>query len=83
MPNEALDTRDLIYDVLRPLANEKGVELTETTDFSGDLDLDSMTIMEVLLELEERLDILIPQNVLPDVRTLADLARELDALKTD
>lgn len=81
MPNEALDTRDLIYDVLRPLAREKGVELTETTDFLGDLDLDSMTIMEVLLELEERLDILIPQNVLPDVRTLRDLARELDALK--
>jgi acyl carrier protein len=79
---KAVDTRDLIFEVLRPFAEEKNIELSEASELASDLDLDSMKIMEVLLELEERLDILIPQNILPNVRTLADLARELDALKT-
>lgn len=81
MSEKAVDTRDLILEVLRPFADEKGVELSDATELASDLDLDSMKIMEVLLELEDRLDISIPQNILPDVRTLADLARELGKLR--
>ncbi len=82
MSERAAETRALIFEVLRPFADKKGVELADGTELATDLDLDSMKIMEVLLELEDRLDISIPQNILPNVRTLADLERELDALQT-
>jgi len=82
LSEKATETRDLIFEVLRPFADEKGVSLSEGTELAADLDLDSMKIMEVLLEIEDRLDISIPQNILPNLRTLADLERELDALKT-
>ena len=82
MSEKAIETRDLIFEVLRPFADEKGVKLSDDTELAADLDLDSMKIMEVLLEIEDRLDISVPQNILPNVRTLADLERELDALQT-
>ena len=76
----AVDCRTIVFEVLRPLATEKGLELDGTTDLATDLDLDSMRIMELLLELEDRLDVSIPQNILPELQTLADLIRELEGL---
>jgi acyl carrier protein len=70
------DVLDELYEVLRPFA--KGdAELGEDTDLVGSLGLDSMKIMELLLQIEDRFDISIPLNVLPDVRTISDLAHQL------
>jgi len=77
---KAADLRSIVFEVLRPIAAEKGVELEDTTDLATDLELDSMRVMELLLELEDRLDVSIPQNILPELQTLADLVRELEAL---
>ncbi|WP_349256937.1 hypothetical protein [Salinisphaera sp.] len=35
--------------------------------------------MEVLMELEDRLDAAIPMNFLPDVETMDDLVKAMDA----
>ena len=80
MSEKTTETRDPVFEVLRPYALEKGLDLSESTDLAKDLELDSMKIMEVLLELEDRFDISIPQNILPNVRSLGDLVRELEAL---
>lgn len=80
MPQDTSPPKDVILEVLAPYAAEKGVELQDSTELASDLDLDSMKTMDVLLELEERLDISIPLNILPNVQTLGDLARELDLL---
>lgn len=66
------------YEVLGRLA--KGKALTEETDLQGDLGLDSVQVMELLVEVEERFDISIPLNVLPSVRTVRDLALEFQRL---
>jgi len=58
----------------------KGKTLTEDTELTTDLGLDSMAVMELLLEAEERFDISIPLNVLPSVRTVRDLALEIQRL---
>jgi len=71
------ERREAILEVLGPLSQEKGVELTDETELALDLDLDSMKIMEVLGDLEEKLDVSIPLNNLPNMKTLADLDREL------
>jgi len=66
------------YQILARFA--KGQKLTEGTDLLADLGLDSVQVMELLLEAEERFDISIPLNILPSVRTVRDLAQRVQQL---
>ena len=50
----------------------------EDTALAGDLRLDSLQIMNLLLSIEDRFDVSIPVNGLADVRTLGDLARQVE-----
>ena len=56
------------------------VEIGEDTDLLADLSLDSLQVMNLLLHIEDRLDISIPVNILPDVRTVKDLALQIEHL---
>lgn len=56
---------------------KNGSELTEGTNLLRDLGLDSVQVLEMVLELEERFDISIPVNKLSDVHTLKDLTQVL------
>jgi acyl carrier protein len=68
-----------LYEVLEPFAQGSAV-LTEDTELVADLGLDSLKIMDMLLWIEDRFDASIPLNVLTDVRTVRDLAVQLEAL---
>jgi acyl carrier protein len=68
-----------LIDAVSPLVPE-GRELTEETDIVDDLDLDSMRVMELVLALEDSLDISVPLNILPQVRTVKDFALQLQQL---
>jgi acyl carrier protein len=63
--------------------NRQGVPLNEATDLVGDLAFDSLTVMEVVAEVEDRFDVSIPLNGLPEVRTVGDFARMVAALRRD
>lgn len=52
--------------------------IDETTELTGDLHLESLQIMNLLLSIEDQFDISIPVNVLADVRTIGDLARHIE-----
>ncbi|HFC04636.1 MAG TPA: acyl carrier protein [Rhizobiales bacterium] len=54
--------------------NSNNIELTETTDISTDLNIDSVAVMDFIMEVEDAYDIDIPLNVLSETRTMADLA---------
>lgn len=56
------------------------VEIGEETDLLGDLNLDSLQVMNLLLEVEDRFDISIPVSILPDVKTVKDLALQIENL---
>jgi acyl carrier protein len=56
------------------------LEIREDTDLLGDLNLDSLQVMNLLLEIEDRFDISIPVSILPDVRTVKDLALRIETL---
>jgi len=55
-------------------------EITADTDLIADLNMDSLRVMNFLLLIEDRFDISIPVNILPDVRTLRDLAAQIEKL---
>ena len=56
------------------------VEIGEDTDLLDDLNLDSLQVMNLLLQAEDRFDISIPVSILPDVKTVKDLALQIEKL---
>jgi len=53
--------------------NGNNIELSETTDISTDLNIDSVAVMDFIMEVEDAYDIDIPLNVLSETRTMRDL----------
>lgn len=68
-----------IYEVLRPLA-KPGVALDEDSELVTELGLTSLQVMELIEQIEDHFDISIPLNILPDIRTVRDLALHLEKL---
>jgi len=47
---------------------------------TGDIGLDSVQVMDLVMEIEDRLDVSVPVEVLAEVETLNELGARLDAL---
>ncbi|WP_156256446.1 acyl carrier protein [Sandarakinorhabdus oryzae] len=62
-----------IIELIDPL-NTKKVALLETTTFAGDMEMDSLTVMDLVASMEDEWDILIPLNMLPDLETIGQVA---------
>lgn len=74
------DTVAQICKLLTPF-NSNGTVLSAETDISSDLNIDSVTVMDFVMEVEDHFDIEIPLNVLSETRTIGDLAAVVDARK--
>ena len=70
-------TIDQICELLEPF-NTNGSVLSAETDISTDLNIDSVTVMDFVMEVEDHFDIEIPLNVLSETRTVADLAKVVE-----
>ena len=66
-----------IIAILGPLAKE-GSEITADVDLTADLSLDSLKVMEVLVEIEDRFDISVPINI--QIRTVRDVILQIQKL---
>ncbi len=51
--------------------------LSESTDLVADMNLSSLQVMELIANIEDEFDLSVPLNILPDIRTVGDLARKL------
>lgn len=58
---------------------EPGQEAGDDQALTGDLGLSSLQMLELVVELEDRLDISLPLNDLPDVQTVDEFARLLES----
>jgi acyl carrier protein len=65
-----------IYQILQPFVPE-GQAIKPETDLVAELGLDSLKVMKILEDVEDRFDISIPLNILPDVRTVEDLVLQI------
>jgi acyl carrier protein len=70
--------RDDVIKMLQEVASEiLGVEpaaVTADAKFKDDLDADSLDLVEVVMALEEKLDISIPEDELADILTVGQAA---------
>ena len=77
--------QDLVNQVIAVLQkfDKTGKTIQADTDIAAELDLDSLAVMDVIMELEDSMDISIPLNLIPDIRTVSDLAGTIGQLKED
>jgi acyl carrier protein len=83
MPNQ---TDDVFREICALLEahNPNGIEISEETDLSADLNIDSVAAMDLLMNLEDKFEIDIPLNMVGELRSVRDLAEVVRAqLKDD
>ncbi len=70
----------MIFDRLRSSLG-KSVELSDQTNIINDLGLDSVAVMDFVMEIEDRLDISVPLDQIAEVETIGDLVATVHDLK--
>ena len=71
---------DQIHGLIAPF-NKKGIALTDATTFAGDLEWDSLTVMDFVAEVEDSFDIIISMNMQAEIETVGQLVDALEKLQ--
>jgi len=71
---------DTVARLIEPF-NKKGVALSESTTFAGDLEWDSLTVMDFVAAIEDEFDILITMNMQAEIETVGQLVDAVQKLK--
>ncbi len=70
---------DQLYELIQPYS-EQSIVLSEQTRIMDDVGLDSMKVMELVMQIEDHFDVSVPLNILPDVTTIGEFAIHLETL---
>ncbi|MBH5321567.1 acyl carrier protein [Aurantiacibacter sediminis] len=70
MDRAEIDTR--IRSIIEPF-NKKDVAITDSTTFAGDLEFDSLTVMDFVAAIEDEFDIIISMNQQAEIETYGQL----------
>jgi len=65
-------TATKIEELIGPF-NKKGIALTEASTFAGDLEWDSLTVMDFVAAIEDEFDIIISMNQQAEIETYGQL----------
>ena len=71
------DTFTTLCQLLEPF-NAGKIGLNPDTDISADLNIDSVSVMDFVMEVEDHFNIDIPLNVLSETRSIADLVKVVE-----
>lgn len=77
-------TNQSIFDAVKAQIepfNKKGTEVTEATTFAGDLEWDSLTVMDFVAAIEDEFDIIITMNMQAEIETVGQLVDAIGKLK--
>jgi len=74
------ETFEKVAAAIEPF-NKKGVVLSEATSFAGDLEWDSLTVMDFVAAVEDEFDIIITMNMQAEIETVGQLVAAVDKLK--
>jgi len=55
--------------------------ITPDTDITRDLNIDSLAVMDMIMELEDRFDVSIPLNVVAEIKTVRELADTIGRIR--
>ncbi len=71
-----------ICSLIEPM-NEKGVKLTRDTDLIADLEVDSVAVLDMVMDIEDFYDISIPVNTISETKTIGELVDAIHEIKKE
>ena len=71
-----------VAELIEPF-NKKDITLTETTSFAGDLEWDSLIVMDFVASVEDEFDILITMNMQAEIETVGQLVDAVEELRNE
>lgn len=66
------ETEGRIRALIEPF-NKKGVSISDATTFAGDLEFDSLTVMDFVAAIEDEFDIIISMNQQAEIESFGQL----------
>lgn len=75
-------TREKVREELHAILGghaQAGASVTDSSHLVGDLGIDSLGVMEVLADIEDRFHLSIPDEALRDVDTVSSVVRAIEA----
>lgn len=69
-----------ICTLLEPL-NQIGVKLTRDVDLVADLEIDSVSVLDIVMDIEDYYDLSIPVNTISETKTIGQLVDAIHAIK--
>jgi acyl carrier protein len=75
-------TFDKVAELIAPF-NKKNVALTDRTTFAGDLEWDSLVVMDFVASVEDEFDILITMNMQAEIETVGQLVDAIEQLRNE
>ena len=78
MDRADVDTR--IRSLIEPF-NKKGVAITDAATFAGDLEFDSLTVMDFVAEIEDAFDVIISMNQQAEIENYGQLVDAVHKLQ--
>lgn len=81
---EIQEDDDLVFrkicSLIEPM-NEKSVKLTRDTDLIADLEVDSVAVLDMVMDIEDYYDISIPVNTISETKTIGELVDAIHEIK--
>ena len=71
-----------ILSIIEPF-NKKGVQIVDSTTFAGDLEFDSLTVMDFVAEIEDSFDIIISMNQQAEIENYGQLVDAVTKLQSE
>ncbi len=82
---ETKNTTDFITEIKKIISEQLGIEISDITDekiFETDFNADGLDIVEMWIEIEEKLDISISDDEIDQTKTVEDMIKIAEAAKT-
>ncbi|OYW48457.1 MAG: phosphopantetheine-binding protein [Novosphingobium sp. 28-62-57] len=73
-------TAEKIAELIGPF-NKKGIEVTDAITFAGDLEWDSLTVMDFVAAIEDEFDIIISMNQQAEIENYGQLVDAVTKLQ--
>jgi acyl carrier protein len=72
---------EIITEICSLLAphNKEGIALKAETDIPAELNIDSVGVLDFIMDVEDKFDVEIPMNVVAETRTIGDLVKVVAA----
>lgn len=72
-------TIDKIKEIIANQLSVNVEKITEKTNIAEELGADSLDLVEILMSLEDEFGVSIPDEVIPEIKTVKDIADFIDA----